>query len=116
MATNPFADAGLDMFGRELSGFPAPEKPKEGEPGPLGFLVGLLSSLKQPVVPDMAQKTAIVPTGYGEPTFKLNSAPIGMSPNIGGGLSLYNQPNLQQPTVNQIPDVSVNDELWGGRK
>jgi hypothetical protein len=116
MATNPFAGAGLDMFGQELSGLPGPEKLKEGEAGPLGALAGFLLTKLKPAVPPDAQKTAIVPTGYGEPTFKLNASPLGMSPNIGGGLSLYNQPNLQQPTVDQAPEVSVNDELWGKRK
>jgi hypothetical protein len=116
MATNPFAGAGLDMFGQELAGLPGPEKLKEGEAGPLGLLVGMLSSLKKPVVPNTPQKTAIAPTGYGDPTFKLNASPLGISPMIGGGLSIYNQPNSQQPSVDQIPEVSVNDELWGGKK
>ena len=116
MATNPFSGAGLDMFGQELAGFPAPEKLKEGEAGPLGLLAAFLMSGKKPAIPDMAQKTAIVPTGYGEPTFKLNASPLGISPNIGGGLSIYNQPNLQKPTVDQVTDFSVNDELWGGKK
>jgi hypothetical protein len=116
MATNPFAGAGLGMFGQELADLPSPEKLKEGEASPLGLLVGLLMSGKKPVAPDMAQKTAISPTGYGNPTFKLNASPTGLSPMIGGGLSMYNQPNLQQPSVNQVSDFSVNDELWGGKK
>lgn len=116
MATNPFAGAGLGMFGQELADLPSPEKLKEGEPSPLGLLVGLLMSGKKPVAPDMAQRTAISPTGYGNPTFKLNAPPVGISPNIGGGLSMYNQPTLEQPTIDQIPDTSVNDELWGGKK
>ena len=116
MATNPFAGAGLDYFGQELAGLPGPKELKEGEPGPLGFLAALFMGDKKPIEPNILQKTAISPTGYGEPTFKLNSSPLGISPNIGGGLSMYNQPNLQQPTVDQTPEISVNDELWGWRK
>jgi len=108
MATNPFAGAGLDSFGQELAGLPGPEKLKEGEAGPLGLLAALLIGNKKPVEPSMAQKTAIVPTGYGEPTFKLNASPLGVSPNIGGGLSMYNQ-----PSIGQSVDTLTNDDFWG---
>lgn len=116
MATNPFAGAGLDSFGQELAGLPGPEELKEGEAGPLGFLAALLMSGKKHVEPSMAQKTAIVPTGYGEPTFKLNASPLGISPNIGGGLSMYNQPNLQQPSIEQSTDTFNNDDFWGKKQ
>jgi hypothetical protein len=127
MATNPFANVGLDMFGNELGGLPGPSQKDNGNP--LGTLATMfakylggsqnpdqysIAGAVPPIGDTSLPSMSVVPPGVSGPGIKPTSSTMGISPYAQStGLNMFTRmPNDLQKNMTYNP---VTMQIWGNQ-